>query len=412
MKQFKIALLHYTFPPIVGGVEEIIRQHAFLFSRYNHIVKIFAGDGGVSTDEYDIEINPLLNSRNPRVLEIHKNLAEESYELESCSEEIYNYLIRVLEPFDVLIAHNVLTMPYNLPLTLAIHGLANNGNIKIVGWNHDSPYFYAPPPIDLKRGQWNILKEYNPNIYYITISEERRGQFQDLYSVNRIDVIPNGIDPIPFFNLDTNTIRMIRSEHLFKADLLMVQPCRLHPRKNVELSIQVIKAMQDKGLHARLLLTGVYNPHEKETIEYYHKLRELSKKLHVERDILIVAKYFSEAGKDLTGEKIIVRDFYLIADLLFMPSLHEGFGIPLLEAGMLKVPIVCSDIPPFKEICTENVQYFSLKDTPAKIADNILDFISNLKPHRMSRHIIQNYLWDNIYHKMLLPFLERVILKT
>ncbi len=409
MKQFKIALLHYTCPPIVGRVEEIIRQHASIFSRYNHIVKIFAGDGGVSTDEYDIEINPLLSSRNPRVLQIHKDLGDTSLGLESFSEEIFNYLARALEPFDLLIAHNVITMPYNLPLTFAIHRLANDRNIKVVGWNHDSPYFYAPPPIDLRIGQWNILKKYNPNIYYITISEERRGQFQDLYSINRIDVIPNGIDPISFLNLDTNTIRMIGSEHLFEADLLMVQPCRLHPRKNVELSIQVIKALQDKGLHARLLLTGVYNPHEKSTIEYYHKLKKLSEQLHVEKDILIVAEYFSEGDKDLTGETIRMRDFYLIADLLFMPSLHEGFGIPLLEAGMLKVPIVCSDIPPFKEICKENVEYFSLKDTPAKIADNILEFMSNLKPHRMSRHIIRNYMWDNIYHDMLLPFLEKVI---
>jgi len=409
MKQFKIALLHYTFPPIVGGVEEIIRQHASIFSRYNHIVKIFAGDGGLSTDEYDIEINSLLSSCNPRILHIHKNLGDRSPGLKSLSEEIFNYLARALEPFDALIAHNVLTMPYNLPLTSAIHRLANSKNIKVVGWNHDSPYFYTPPPVDLRTQQWKILKKYNPNIYYITISEERRGQFQDLYSVKGIDVIPNGIDPISFFNLDTNTIRMIRSEHLFETDLLMVQPCRLHPRKNIELSIQVIKALQDKGLQARLLLTGVYNPHEKETIDYYHKLTKLSQQLNVEKDILIVAEYFSEGGKDLTGEKITVRDFYLIADLLFMPSLHEGFGIPLLEAGMLKVPIVCSDIPPFKEICKENVHYFSLKDTPAKIADSILGFIGNLKPHRMSRHIIQNYLWDKIYHEMLLPFLERVI---
>jgi hypothetical protein len=54
---------------------------------------------------------------------------------------------------------------------------------------------------------------------------------------------------------------MIRAGHLFEADLLMVQLCRLHPRKNIELSIRVIRALQDKGLRARLLLTGVYNPH-------------------------------------------------------------------------------------------------------------------------------------------------------
>ena len=410
MKQFNIALLHYTCPPVVGGVEEIIRQHASLFNRYNHHVKIFAGDGGLFTDKFDIEINPLLSSRNPKILQIHKNLVERSRELESCVEEIFNYLVRALEHFDVLIAHNVLTMPYNLPLTFVLHRLANKGNVKVVSWNHDSPYFYTSLPVDLRGERWDILKKYNPNIYYITISEERRGQFQNLYGPKKgIEVIPDGIDPTAFFNLDPNTINMIREKHLLEADLLMVQPCRLHPRKNIELSIRVIKALQDKGLHARLLLTGAYDPHEKDTTEYHHKLRKLSEQLHVERDILIVAEYFSEGGKDLSGETILMRDFYLIADLLFLPSLQEGFGIPLLEAGVFKLPIVCSDIPPFREVGKENVQYFSLEDSPAQIADKILTFITKLNSHRMFQHIVRNYMWDNIYHKMLLPFLERVI---
>ena len=409
MKQYNIALLHYACPPIVGGVEEVIRQHASLFKRYNHRVKVFAGDGGVFTDEYDIELNSLLSSRNPRILQIHRNLADRSHELKSCAEEIFTYLVRALEPFDVLIAHNVLTMPYNLPLTVAVHRLANNGNIKVVSWNHDSPYLYDPPPFDLKGEQWKVLKNYNPNIHYVTISEQRRSQFQDLYGPNRIDVIPDGIDPFTFLNLSPNTIEMIREKRLLEAELLMVQPCRLHPRKNIELSIQVVKALQKKAVHARLLLTGAYDPHEKETTEYYRKLRKLREKLHIQRDILIAAEHFSESGKELTGDTIVIRDFYLIADVLFIPSLQEGFGIPLLEAGMLKLPIVCSDIPPFREIGKKNVQYFSLKDSPEQIADKILNFISNLKPHQMFRHIMRNYMWDELYHHMLLPLLQKVI---
>ena len=409
MKQFNIALLHYTCPPIVGGVEEIIQQHASVFRRYNHRIKIFAGDGGLFSDEYDIELNVLLGSRNPRILQIHRSLADRCHELKSCAEEIFTYLVRALEPFDVLIAHNVLTMPYNLPLTVALHRLANDGNIRVVSWNHDSPYLYAPPPLDLKGEQWKVLKNYNPNIHYITISEQRRSQFQDLYGTNRIDIIPDGLDPFTFLDLSPNTIDMIRKKHLLEAELLMVQPCRLHPRKNIELSIQVVKALQKKGVHARLLLTGAYDPHEKETTEYYRKLRKLSEQLHIERDILIAAEHLSESGKELTGNTIVMRDFYLIADVLFIPSLQEGFGIPLLEAGMLKLPIVCSDIPPFREIGKENVQYFSLIDSPEQIADKILNFISNLKPHQMFRHIMRNYMWDDLYQRMLLPLLERVI---
>ena len=409
MRQFRIALLHYTCPPIVGGVEEIIRQHASLFKRHNHTVKVFAGDGALFADEYDVQIYPLLSSRNPRVIQIQNRLPESSKELESCAEEIFTLLAEALEPFDVVFAHNVLTMPYNLPLTSALHRLASKGGIRVVSWNHDSPYFYDSPPLAMGADQWNILKEYDPDVFYVTISEERRREFEDLYGVTGLDVIPDGIDPVTFFNLSPGTARIIAEKDLLECDLLMAQPCRLHPRKNIELSIEVVKALQEKGLYARLLLTGAHDPHEKKTTEYYRKLKRLSKRLQIENDILIATEYFCESGKDLRGHTITVRDFYLIADVLFIPSLREGFGIPLIEAGLLKLPIVCSEIPAFKEIGHQDVQYFSLSDSPDQIADKILSFIGTLRPHRMFRSIMRNYLWNDIYHHMLLPLLQRVI---
>jgi glycosyltransferase involved in cell wall biosynthesis len=104
-----------------------------------------------------------------------------------------------------------------------------------------------------------------------------------------------------------------------------------------------------------------------------------------------------------------VKNLCLIADLLFIPSLQEGFGIPLLEAGLLKLPIVCSGIPALLEVGQENVYYFSLHDSPDQIADKILTFITDLKPHKMFRHVLRNYVWDNIYQGLLLPLLEKVI---
>jgi glycosyltransferase involved in cell wall biosynthesis len=36
---------------------------------------------------------------------------------------------------------------------------------------------------------------------------------------------------------------------------------------------------------------------------------------------------------------------------LVYPSLYEGFGLPLLEAMAARVPVLCSDRPPFAEVC-------------------------------------------------------------
>ena len=44
------------------------------------------------------------------------------------------------------------------------------------------------------------------------------------------------------------------------------------------------------------------------------------------------------------------------------PSLYEGFGLPLLESLENNCPIVCSDIPVFREILDDNAIFFKPDD--------------------------------------------------
>jgi glycosyltransferase involved in cell wall biosynthesis len=405
-----IALLHYSCPPVVGGVEEIVRQQASLFQLYGNSVKVFAGAGASSELDCPVEIEPLLGSRDPRVLAVHEGLPFSTADVKMLANEIFAYLDRALQDFDVLIAHNVLSMHYNLPLTQALHKVADWGCSRVVSWSHDSSFFSEHLAGRLSSEQWRILKNYNPSIHYVTITDSRRNEFQALMGDGAdFDVIPNGIDPIHFFGLDPGTIRLIREERLFESDCLMVQPARLHRRKNIELSIRVIRALQDQGLRAHLILTGAHDPHEKTTLEYYRELKSLAAELKVESDILTMAKPFHDCCEERAVDRKTIRDLYLIADLLFMPSWQEGFGIPLLEAGVFKLPIFCSDIAPFREVGGHDVHFFSPGDPPEAIARRIAHITDSLPCHRMFRNVIRNYAWDNIYHDKLLPLLRDVV---
>lgn len=409
--KFNIALLHYSCPPVVGGVEEIIRQQASLLSRFYHNVKVFAGDGGIFPGNYEVEINPLLGSRSRRVLNAHQLSYEGRPEkMQDLIRVIYDYLAESLRGFDVAICHNVLTMPFNLPLSAALHRMGQEGLMPIISWNHDSPYFYPDYPEHLDHFPWNILKRAYAGIHYVAISESRKKMFGDLYgSTRRMYVIPNGIDPIHFFRLDTNTVRLIQEQRLFESEFLMVQPSRLHPRKNTELSIRVTKSLHDLGVKARLLVTGAHDPHEPKSLEYYRQLKNLARELGIEGDVLIMAEHLFQSGERLNAGHIIMRDLYLIADVLFLPSLQEGFGIPLLESGMIKLPVVCSNIAPFVEVGGSDVCLFDLDEPSEEIARRILDFVGGLKPHQMFRRVIRNYVWDNIYHEKLMPLLTEVV---
>jgi len=302
-------------------------------------------------------------------------------------------------------------MHYNLPLTYALHRIADDG-FPVINWCHDSPFFYDSYPDYLKSSPFQILRRYNENMEYVVISRYRKKLFYHLYGgKGRFRVIPNGIDPVGFLKLDPTTAKLIDELKLLKPDFIMVQPSRLHPRKNMELSIKVLKALKDRGLDAKLLITGAHDPHEMRDREYRENLLTLSRSLGVDGDVIFLAGYRFSDGEVLTPDKIAVRDLFLISDILFMPSYHEGFGIPLLESGLIKLPVVCSTIPPFREIGKNKVCFFSLGDSPDRIADKIISFTSRMKTHKLFRDVIKNYTWDNIYDNRILPLLETVIKK-
>ncbi len=406
-----IAILHYSCPPVVGGVEEIIRQQASLFYRYHHPVKVLAGMGGHFQDGIEFDFNPLYSSQHKEISNLQRNAVQNWDRLQDLTEEIFLSLKHSLTEFEVLIAHNVLSMPYNLPLTYALHKLANEKYVHIVNWNHDSPFFYNKYSQQLENKPYQILKTYNPNIHYVTISESRAQEFKKLFqnATDDIHVIPNGIDPIRFFRLDPQTVRLIKEQNLFQVDLILVQPSRLHPRKNIELSIKVLHALHKLGKKAKLLLTGAYDPHERKTVNYHKKLLQLAEQLNVQDHLIMVADYKFSNGSRLPASRVTMHDLYLISDVLFLPSKMEGFGIPLLEAGMIKLPIVCSDIPPFRSIAEDHAVFFDLKESPEQIAQKILNVVSHYQPIRWFRKVMNDYVWDNIYHHQLKPFLKSII---
>lgn len=63
-----------------------------------------------------------------------------------------------------------------------------------------------------------------------------------------------------------------------------------------------------------------------------------------------------------------VVTLYGCARLVVMPSLFEGFGLPVLEAMACGTPVVCSDIEPFREVGGEAVRYFPAQDVSAMAA--------------------------------------------
>jgi glycosyltransferase involved in cell wall biosynthesis len=91
--------------------------------------------------------------------------------------------------------------------------------------------------------------------------------------------------------------------------------------------------------------------------------------LHASKFQLVITSFFSEQEKNtyksicedvvftgnVSGEEL--NYLYAKAEgLLFLPH-YEGLGLPILEAMLAKIPVVCSDISVFREISLEGIEY-------------------------------------------------------
>ena len=80
----------------------------------------------------------------------------------------------------------------------------------------------------------------------------------------------------------------------------------------------------------------------------------------------------------LVGAQTNPYNWMKMADIYVQPSRFEGFGITVAEAKVLGKPIVCSDIPEFREQLKESEHY--------KYARNCLEFIQEIQ--KMFEHKI------------------------
>jgi glycosyltransferase involved in cell wall biosynthesis len=69
---------------------------------------------------------------------------------------------------------------------------------------------------------------------------------------------------------------------------------------------------------------------------------------------------------------------YALAGCLVLPTLYEGFGLPVLEAMARSLPVACSDIPTLREVAGPAALYFD-PHVPAQIAARIVEMTGDAK---------------------------------
>ncbi len=180
----------------------------------------------------------------------------------------------------------------------------------------------------------------------LAISETTARDVQDKLDVppERITVIHAGLDSR--FSAPAEGVPAAREDYILTV-------ASLEPRKNLPKLLEAFALLREGGFDGRLRIAGgggLDTPRINETIRRLGLEESVEKLGYVNREALVA--------------------LYRAARVVVMPSLWEGFGLPLLEAMASETPLVASDIPVHREVAGDAALFAAPGDRRA-LADAI-----------------------------------------
>ncbi len=157
-----------------------------------------------------------------------------------------------------------------------------------------------------------------------------------------------------------------------------------HPHKNIEVLIETFLILRKKYQYLTLVLGG----HD------HYFWQKIKNKYGSQKDIIF-------AGF-LTDQELVA--LYKSAQVFVMPSLEEGFGIPLLEAFACGCPVASSNVASLPEVGGDAALYFNPKDKQ-DIADKISQILNNSKLRQeliaKGEKRYKQFSWEKLAQKTL-----------
>lgn len=409
----KTAMLHFTSLPTIGGVELVIQAHAEQFAAAGLPLTVITGRGTAESLPKEVKFIRIdeLDTLHPEIAKATAILTTgqvpESFE--SLVQILYEKLAPVLQPFEHVIVHNIFTKNLNLPLTAALFRLMDNNTLRhAVAWCHDLSWTSPRSMHEVyPRYPWTLLKTAHRNSTYVVPSSLRQTELAETFGIPRenVRVISNGVDPVTLLALSAEGSALIEQMNLWRAGMILLMPVRVTAAKNIEYALEVLAELKKLEVHPKLVLTGPPDPHDPISWAYYEKLRGRRRELGLEGDMYFVYEMGPKANTGYIIENDLVAELYRVADILFMPSHSEGFGMPVLEAGLLGMPIVSTNIPAVQDHGEGHTLVFSSDLPAAQLARQMADWIAGKPEHFMRTRVRGRFTWRAIFEREILPLL-------
>lgn len=222
-------------------------------------------------------------------------------------------------------------------------------------------------------------------------------QAQEYFAVpaDKLDVIPNGVDPSRFQALEGEDLRAFRQNYAAPDEKMVLYVGRIVAEKGVPVLIEAVPRVLARYDRAKFVIVG--------TGSLLEPLRRRAEELGVGRRI-----YFVGYVPDYTRDRL-----FKVADVAVFPSLYEPFGIVALEAMAARTPVVVAETGGLAEVVRHAETGITVyPGDPDSLAWGILHTLEHpewarLRVENAYGEVLERYTWATLARQTVAVY-ERV----
>ena len=360
---FLNALFPDTIPYIRQSFEGLIpKERIFVFSAYGPVAE-FAQQNEWRTKTSELIREYALSQLKPDI--VHINSLFEGYGDDAVTS---------IGKFDP-----------KIPTTVTLHDL--------IPYVDPKNYLHNE---QMKKWYYRKIQSFKNANLFLAVSEYSKKEAADNLGIapeniiNTSEAIGENFKPVKYAEEEKQTIL---SSYNIKKSFVMYSPGGFDERKNIKRLIEAYGmlpfAVKEKY---QLVITG------KIADETKYELSSYAKKFNIGDNLLIFTGY-------LKDDHLIA--LYNFCNLFVYPSLHEGFGLPPLEAMACGAATIGSNRTSIPEVIGRQdalFDPFSVKSISDKIYEALTDniFLNSLKEHALKQ--AKKFSWDESAKRALEAF--------
>lgn len=217
-------------------------------------------------------------------------------------------------------------------------------------WGNDVFDFPLKSPVHKRLLKYTLSKA-----SLILSSSHTMAEETGKYTSVKTEVVP--------FGVDTQLFQPIKVKSLFKENDFVIGTVKsLYPKYGIEYLIRAFKIIKDQnpGRQLKLLIVGGG------LLE--RSLKKITEELGINNEATFTGRI----------DHSEISAYYNMMDICIFPSIHESFGVAVIEALACEKPVVASDVGGFAEIIKNNeTGVLTEPRSPESIAGAVTYLINN-----------------------------------